>query len=191
VLAVAACTPEGGTPGPTTGSTTTSTGVTPVADAPKVAKPLDTSKWQSKPCSVLTNTQLSTLGVNAKGSDNSNTSVGPGCTWGEPDDATKPILGITFVTGNTDGLSSLYTKHQQGSMPILNRLPDIDGYPAVIYSSDPGAIQSGICFVAVGVTDQLDISTSATISEGPNKQNACNVAMQMAKATMDTMLGGS
>ena len=193
LVTVAACSPSPnpGTPEPTTGTTTSSSDTLPIAGAPKVTKPLDTSKWQANPCSVLTNAQVTSLGLHATGKADNGGGSGPSCNWSQPEDLTKPNLGIGFVTANSIGLSSLFDKHQKGQMPILNTLPDIDGHPAVIYSSDPGAIQDGICFVAVGATDQVAVSADSNIADGPNKAHSGDVAMQLAKAMMDTMTGGS
>jgi hypothetical protein len=197
LTALAACSspPTGGTAGATTGTTTSSIassdGSLPGYGAPKVKNPLDTSKWQKNACSVLTAAQLASVGLQATGKDQSN-ATGPGCGWSQPTDLTKPSIGVAFVTANTSGLTTLFKKHQEpNGMAILNTLPDINGFPAVIYSNDPGSIQDGICTVAVGVTDQLDVTMQANISSGPNKQHACDIAMQVAKAAMDTMTGGS
>ena len=194
VVAIASgCSGTGGTAGPTTTTTAgkSSTSASSAADAPTVAKPLDTSKWQADPCSVLTQAQVASILPNAQAKPGS-TSLGPDCSWHDLANAEKtPGLGIGFVTANKSGLSALYENHKRGAMAILNRLPDIDGYPAVVYSNDPGAIQDGACSVAVGVTDQLDISADVNIPTGGDKSKACDTAIKLATLAMDTMTGKS
>lgn len=130
------------------------------------------------------------MGVNAVGKAG-NPATGPDCSWNDNSDLTKPGLGLGFVTANTSGLSALYENHKSGTMAVLNRLPDIDGYPAVIYTNDPASVQDGHCSVAVGVTDQLTISADITINDGPNKSNPCPSAITLATLAMDTMTGKS
>lgn len=129
--------------------------------------------------------------MNATSRDNSASGVGPGCYWSDKTDLTKPALGIGFVTANKSGLGSLYSKHAQGQMPILNRLSDIAGYPAVVYGDDPNLVTNGACSVAVGVTDQLVISADVNISDGPSKSNPCPTAISLATSAIDTMTGKS
>jgi Protein of unknown function (DUF3558) len=161
--------------------------VSGAADVPRVAKSLDVSTWQTAPCTVLTQAQVNSLAPNATSRDNSAAGVGPGCSWNEKTDLTKPSLGIGFVTANKSGLGSLYEKHVQGGMEILNRLNDIDGYPAVVYSPAADLVKNGSCNVAVGVTDQLVISAEIIVSDGPGKATACDTAIKLATLAMDTM----
>jgi Protein of unknown function (DUF3558) len=181
----------GGTPGLTSTTGAASTSSPSPTDAPTVANPLDTTKWQANPCSVLTQAQLTSILPNGQAKAGSS-SLGPDCSWHDLANAEKtPGLGVGFVTANKSGLSSLYENHKNGAMAILNRLPDIDGYPAVVYSNDPGAIQDGACSIAVGVTNQLTISADVNMPTGGDKSKACDTAIKLATSAMDTMTGKS
>lgn len=76
-------------------------------------------------------------------------------------------------------------------MDVLNRLSDIDGYPAVVYSVSADLVAKGSCNVAVGVSDQLIISAEIIVSDGPGKATACDTSVKLATLAMDTMTGKS
>ncbi|MFI9384970.1 DUF3558 domain-containing protein [Kutzneria sp. NPDC052558] len=177
----------GGTPSPQTSTPATSL----PAGTPHVANPLDTSKAQAAPCSVITDQQIAQLGIVAD-KKLSDASLGPSCDW--HDTSKLPaMLGfeVQFVTSNKSGLSSLYEQkdslRQGGYFEPVN---PIQGYPAVLY----GQVEDrpdGACGIAVGVSDTLDYSVSVNVNSGPNVKTPCDVAEKIADMVMTNLRAGA
>jgi Protein of unknown function (DUF3558) len=138
-LAVAGCsfpsTP--GTPEPQgsgSGSATTGPSSLP-AGTPHVANPLDASKGQAAPCSLLAQPQITSLGIVARGKL-SDATLGPSCSWSDTSTIpSKMSFTVQFVTANTSGLSSLYgQKDSLRKGGYFEPIDPIQDYPAVLYS---------------------------------------------------------
>jgi hypothetical protein len=190
---------EGTPSGPTSGSS--STGASAAQDlhgAPPVANPLDTTKFQQNPCASLTAAQLQQL----RGSVDAATepephkqSFGPACFWRASDRGSATGLDVAFLTAGS-GLSSAYA--QKGDYAVFEKLPDIQGYPAVVAMSVDGR-STGHCSIQVGVTDQMVVSVQIGVSSVPGAngqanqfyKEPCTPAQQVAEAVVATLRGGS
>lgn len=152
--------------------------------APKVAKPLDTTKWQSDPCAALTPTQLAALGVSQQGKLTPDP-TGSVCDWSPQLDAHYGLgFNAQFDPGEAKGLANDY-EFAQGT---LQRLPDIDGQPAV---TQPAQNTDGSCTIYIGATDTVDYVTTVLISTGlPHYDDPCSVARQVADDATVTMRSG-
>ncbi|WP_188316309.1 DUF3558 domain-containing protein [Solihabitans fulvus] len=155
------------------------------ASAPHVAKPLDTSKFQAAPCTMLQSAQLQQFGLSTPGDPKAD-ATGPNCHWSNLDSGVS--LDVGFVTGNKDGLSALYGK--RSSLDLFTVLPDIDGYPAVIYGVTDNRSR-GTCNVDVGVSDSLNFDAMVQAANGPLKSDPCSAAKQIAGMVVKTLAGGS
>lgn len=176
------CSPVSGTPSPTTTSSRPS--------APKVAHPIDTTKYQAEPCDLLTAAQVIQYGIAKPGDKNAGTSaLGPGCSWSQ--------LGgsgftVEFITANTAGLTSLYINKDiivdGGGYWVATT---VQGYPGVFNSSYDDR-KTGDCSLAVGVTDTLTYNVAVTADKSsPQYGDPCGMTSQIADMVLTTMRGGA
>jgi hypothetical protein len=182
-IAAIGCSPVSGTPSP---STTTSSRLS----APKVAHPLDTTKYQAAACSLLTAAQVAQYGITDAGNAGDGTSaLGPGCSWSQ--------LGgsgftVEFITANKAGLTSLYINKDI----IVNGggywvATTVQGYPGVFNSSLDDR-KTGDCSLAVGVTDTLTFNVALTADKStPQYSDPCGMGSQIADMVLTTMRGGA
>lgn len=180
---VAGCSTGTGTATPTTTAATTAT--LPAYGAPKVDRPLDTTKYQQNPCSVLTPAQLPALGDHGgQGTPEPLAS----CNWADPTSANVLGDGFDNQTGNRTGLSGTY---QNRSGYQIFQPTQIAGYPAVIVVQQ-GHGGQGECDVEVGTADDLEVDFNVVLNQGyPNYGTPCVVAQQLAQAGVTTMKSGS
>lgn len=187
IALVAGCSSGAGTTATTTG--TASTGSTlPAAGAPKVTNPLDTTKYQQNPCSVLAPAQLQALGNHGAGKPRQGP-PGPTCQWIDP--SSSDSLAVSFYTTPAQIRIGLTGSYQNRSSFRLFQPTQVNGYPAVIASqTDTG--QHGSCDVLVGTADDILVNFRIIVGAGePQYTNACPVAVNEATAGMTTMQAGS
>jgi hypothetical protein len=189
----------GGTPSAAGGSSSPADSSAPsdLHGAPKVPHPLDTTKFQKDPCSMLTAAQLQQLHDSMSAGTMPqlrNSSAGPGCFWGNPNNGTDTTVSVALLTAG-DGLSMTF--QNKGDYHAFEQLPDIQGYPAIVAMHADGRNQ-GQCAIQVGVTDHLVMSVQVGVSNVPlNGQvnqyykQPCTPAQQAAAAAMTTLRGGS
>lgn len=142
---------------------------------------------------MLTPTQLQQLGVTAQGVGTT-PAVGPECTWSDEFEATGAHLSGLFVTGGGGGgLGALYDAHQSGGYKFFLPTNVIKGYPAV-FADDVDERGSGICFIVIGVSDQVALDVGAQMRGGtnpaPNYHNPCGVVTQVAVEMVNTITAG-
>lgn len=175
-----------GTPRATSGGTASSASSPSSSNgAPHVATPLDTSKFQAAPCTVLSAQDTQTLGFDTPGKVSTN-SLGPACRWSNLN--TGVSMRIALTTANKEGLGSLY--RQRGSFELFQPLPDVQGYPAVAYGSIDSR-KNGTCSVALGPSDTLDIDIALDAANGPLKADPCGAGQQVAGMVVKNLKGGS
>jgi hypothetical protein len=196
VLAVAttACsTPTvGGTPAPT--SDVSSDGKLP-SGAPHVANPLDTTRAQASPCSVLTAAQIASLGIVATGKPG-NPQPGPDCSWDDTSAMPTPTsIGSGFISASKGGLSSLYVQGEslKKNGGYFEPIDPIQGYPAVLYSQydDRQAKTNASCGLAVGVSDTLQFTVGVTVTTLTQQNEPCATAKKVADMEITTLKAGS
>jgi hypothetical protein len=150
--------------------------------APKVTTPLDTTKFQSTPCSVLTSAQQHSFGITAAGKTNPDP-AGAICNW---DLDSGPVYSfgfdVKFADGDAKGLANAY---EVGGSE-MKALPDIGGQPAV---TQPSQNVNGDCTIWIGATDDIEYAVDVAIPTGPD--DPCTVATQIATAATSTMKSGA
>ncbi|MGW4062494.1 DUF3558 domain-containing protein [Amycolatopsis sp. NPDC004747] len=159
---------------------------------PKVANPLDASKYASKPCDIVPGSVLSSLKFTEPGhtqlQDEGLGAAGPGCGWKISGEGVS--MQVIIGTGNRDrgagGLAGLYGAHESGQFPFLEAAPDVDGYPA-IYVDKRDRRPIGNCVLDVGVADDLAINVYAGGYEGAD--DSCAAAQKVAAAIITTLKG--
>ena len=182
-IAATGCSPVSGTPSP---STTTSSRPT----APKVANPIDTTKYRASPCILLTAAQVAQYRITSAGStSDGTTALGPGCSWSQLGGSG---LTVQFITANKTGITSLYINKDI----IVNgggywAATTIQGYPGVFNSSLDDR-KTGDCSLAVGVTDTLTYNVAVTADKStPQYSDPCGMTSQIADMVLTTMRGGA
>ena len=182
----------GGTPAPTSG--VSSDGKLP-SGAPHVANPLDTTRAQAAPCSVLTPAQISSLGIVATGKPD-NSATGPDCSWDDTSAVPTPVsIGSGLVTTSKGGLSSLYVQGDslKRNGGYFEPIDPVQGFPAVLYSQydDRQAKTNASCGLAVGVSDTLQFTVGVTVTSLSPKNEPCAIAKKVADMEITTIKAGS
>jgi hypothetical protein len=162
----------------------------PSAGAPNVAHPIDTTRFHTAPCSVLSPVQLQQLNVAAPGQVVSSP-AGPDCTWIDRNGPSKMTLGVIFST-SSHGLKDIYSHKED--FKYFQQWPDIEGYPAVSALPIDRHTQ-GDCTVSVGVSNDLFVDVEAQLTGGANAPSdytdPCPRALKAATAVVQTLKGGS
>ncbi|SEF22330.1 Protein of unknown function [Amycolatopsis pretoriensis] len=192
VLTLAGCTSE--EPGTATpvSSAPQSSGASSNPDVPKVATPLDPSKYLSEPCTIVPAPALSALKFTDPGTaqqrDEGLGAAGPSCGWQIRGEGQSMV--VIIATGNRDrgagGLAGLYTAHETGQYPFLEPAPEVAGYPAV-YVDKRDRRPNGFCSLDMGVADDLVIAVHSGGYEGAD--DSCAAASQVAAAIITTLKG--
>lgn len=195
LLGMTACTPEASPPstdgrgsgGPGTSAPSFEDTESSAAGsaAPKVANPLDATRFVQSPCSILTPAQVAPYGVR-KGRPGTvaTDSVGPSCSWSNPDEGSG--IGVNIFTAITDGLNGAYSRNAAGNLAYFEPTV-IDGYPAV--SADvQDARRQGTCQVIVALNDKLTVGVSR-IRGKPDQ--ACSDASDIAADVIRTVKGSN
>ncbi|MFC4853597.1 DUF3558 domain-containing protein [Actinophytocola glycyrrhizae] len=191
LMGVAGCTTSTAgtaTPRPGDAVTTTdsaeSTEPSSEPEAPRVADPLDATRFLTDPCAVLTPAQLATFKVSRPGKPDTDSEiakqVGPLCSW-RADTEIPSSIGVTWQRGNKNGLGDLYRIRDRYD---YFEPTTVDGYPAVFRDSSD-ARADGDCLISVGVSDSLTFTAgeSGTL----DAHGACDRAAQVAAAVLATL----
>lgn len=191
---LAGCSDEGGTPSttsqPPTATSQPGAGL-PHSGAPKVTSPIaDTSKWEADPCSAISETQLSALGIEMrKFEPDLEGASGPVCDW-----ALEPYGSFSGGFGsevNSDGLSRVYQNKNAGKFGVFTELSPVEGHPAV-RAEQRDESNEGLCSVSVGLRDDLEYSVVVTFdAENPQAKDPCKAAQDIAALAVQTMKGGA
>jgi hypothetical protein len=158
--------------------------------APRVSTPLDTTRFQSAPCSVATAAQVQAISLTP---DTGPIAPPPNaCGWNLPHNAFG--MGIGTVTagfvlrpldhGDPLGLAGVY-RYYQRSDSVITRLPDIDGQPAVV------VVPIRQCDVWVGLTDDLAYHVHVEIDDQTSTVDSCVSAKAFAAVAIATMKSGA
>ncbi|HEV7950160.1 MAG TPA: DUF3558 domain-containing protein [Glaciihabitans sp.] len=184
LLALAACTTPVNSPTPLASSGPSSPTSSKLT-APQVPNPLDASKFEQDPCTVLSQAQASQV-ANLTTSSKADGNVAPICSWADNDHNT---VAFGFVPGN-GGLSTVY-KNQDNKSGYFKVAPDVAGYPAAFFGSHDDRNDGG-CQVAVGVSNDEVITISADFrNSSPYYSDPCSMAVKAAEAAMATLKGGT
>lgn len=191
---VSGCTSTtGGTATPVASSPAVSS--EPTADVPKVASPLDASKYEKDPCGLVPKDELTRLKYVDPGEPRLNdgsveNEAGPNCGWKIKGEGIS--LLVTLATGNRDrgggGLAGIQADYERpkGVTKFLERAPDVEGYPA-IYWDTRDRRPTGNCSMAVGIADDLAVYVIAGGYEG--QQDSCDAAQGAAAGIVRTLKG--
>ncbi len=170
----------------TDSSSSTSGDGLPSNGAPKVNNPLEVSRFEQDPCSILTAAQAGGLSLSASGKEEDG-ALGLDCKWRNEDSNSQVAIG--FYTNDPRGLSGSYAANEEGKYAYFKPLPPIEGYPAITTNrTDRRA--DGICFIEVGVSDQLSFHVDLQLSQiNVGTRDPCETASIVAGKALQTMKG--
>jgi hypothetical protein len=153
---------------------------------PDVAVPIDTTEFQQKPCSTLTEAQVTELlGPDAKPKEDPNDLAGPSCFW-HPTSVTQAAVSIIYGTKNHRGLTAVY--EQQGTtFPLFVPMDPIEGYPTVAYGQ-ADLRSKGTCAIALGTSNQQIVDVSVALSEANvGKKDPCEAAHKVTATVLNNL----
>lgn len=183
---LAACSNSTGgnaTPSPTAAGPVTETGKTRLT-APPVSNPLNVSKYEPNPCTVLTAAQASQVAGLTKTGENFGGKF-PICQW---KDDNYNRIGFTFTIGG--GLSDTYS-NQDDDSGYFKVAPDVSGYPAVFAGITDDRSKGG-CQLVVGVSETVQLVVNSSFDKSsPLYGDPCSVTQKAAEAAIVTLKGGS
>ncbi|UJW32490.1 DUF3558 domain-containing protein [Saccharothrix sp. AJ9571] len=175
-VTVAAC----GTPIPALDPAPAAPPAQPVSAVPKVARPLDASKYVADPCASLTAAQQEAFNVTS--SRVNSDGRGSGCIWKLGDGSTS--TGVSYLTSVDTGLGNLYALNDIGWWDRGYFEPtEVGGYPAVFVDLTDLRAQ-GDCGVAVALSDRLFFDVSMRTAKG---NDVCVGAGNVAEAILHTI----
>jgi hypothetical protein len=155
----------------------------PSDGAPKVTNPIDASHFEQNPCDMLTTAQAQDLDLGP--GKRQDTNFGKGCDWRNSQNGGS--IAINFASAGMRGLSSTYRSNKNGDFTYFEAIDDIEGHPAVAYDINT-ANPTAVCFVAVGLTDQLTFSTRVALSaNNVGKKDPCELSAMVAGIMMKNM----
>ncbi|WP_410606962.1 DUF3558 domain-containing protein [Amycolatopsis sp. lyj-109] len=178
-----------GRPSPSAGGTDSPSPAGESSDVPKVAHPIDTSRYEREPCSALSADQLSQLGIKTEPKSDLAAKGGPGCEWNAYDDIGWTVGARLLTAGSS--LANLYEQHAQGAWPFFEPVPDVSGYPGVLLESVETRPKS-VCGMSVALRDDMIYSVQIRID--PQKEEAndpCPVVRKIAEMAVSTMKAGA
>ncbi|ANN14351.1 hypothetical protein SD37_00885 [Amycolatopsis orientalis] len=157
------------------------------AGAPAVKDPItNTAAVEADPCSAIPAAELEAITGKIKRSRTEDMTAGKGCTWVL--ELSPNTINAGLVTGNKEGLGTLYAQHAAGSLTTFKPVDPIDGYPAVVYAN--GGEGKGNCTLAVGVRDDLVYNVIPRLSnEHPSFADPCGMATKVAAAAIKNLKG--
>ncbi|MEV4051679.1 DUF3558 domain-containing protein [Amycolatopsis sp. NPDC049688] len=159
----------------------------PGAGVPAVTSPIDTSQFQRKPCTTLTDEQITELlGPDVQPKEELTGEAGPSCFW-HPKSVTQAAVSVIYATKNRRGLTSIY--QQQGTtFPLFIPMDPIDGYPTVAYGQADLRSSAGKCAIALGTSNQDIIDVAVTLSEGNvGKKDPCAAAHEVTATVLSNL----
>ncbi len=151
--------------------------------APRVSHPLYPAKLVATPCSSLTASDLTGLGVTRPLDAAHRDDNGTGCTWTS---TSGRSVGVSWITANKNGLSDLYANQSTYGYWQPTTVAD---YPAV-YGDPLGDVRShGDCVLNVGINDRLVFFIQYERPLEPAQ--ACPLAAKAATYVITNLEGGA
>lgn len=163
---------------------------------PPVASPLSADQYLGKPCDLIARSEVKALGSEEQGepdvdSDMARNLTGPTCTWNTRDgwfDVAVATVHRDKAAENLKGIAGIYAEKAGLAEFQPVEIPGSPGYPAVIAREDVD-ISGGSCPVYVGIAN--DLTFIAGMKNRTNPDIACQDAIKVASAVMDTLKKGA
>lgn len=158
----------------------------PSHGAPKVANPLDVTRFEEDACLALTAAQAQELVIEYPG-EPWKSQFGEACKWETPKGGGDVSLG--FFSSVDTGLSAAYAENENGEFEFFEPLGEIEGFPAVAHGGRD-IRSAGTCEVSVGVSDELSFIVTVNLSSGNvGTKDPCEAGATVAGMALRTMKG--
>lgn len=192
LLAVAGCTSTPGKPMPEPGSSSqqvpSTTGQASSPAVPKVANPIDTTRFKGAPCDALTSAQVAELfgpGVEPK-TDLAGVG-GPSCRLDSP---STDGAHLSVIFGSLS-LADFY-RAKDTTYPFFRELPSVEGYPVVAYDIAGDHRSEGQCQVALGTSDTAAVGFGVMQAQANiGRKDPCEAARDVASMALANMRRGN
>ncbi|WP_409466870.1 DUF3558 domain-containing protein [Amycolatopsis sp. GA6-003] len=183
LLSLTACS---STPGTSVAATPESASPTSATrSVPKVNNPLNATKYEQNPCSLLSQAQATEV-INAVRHRQGQGLVAPLCTWYDDRDNS---VGLGLLPGQ-GGLAGAYANSDSKS-GYFEVAPDVNGYPAVFAGTTDDRKRGG-CQIAVGIKDDETFTASVMLDKSfPGYDDPCALATKTAAAAVTTIKAGA
>ncbi|CAM2876180.1 DUF3558 domain-containing protein [Saccharomonospora xinjiangensis] len=176
-------TPSDGTPTPSSPSTNSphSTG-NQTHGAPRVTDPLAIDPFLNKPCTSLTEKQVTEyLGADAETRPKTDRSAGPSCAW-HSDVVSDAQISVTYPRLGDEGLTAIYRNRNKAA--YFTEMDSVDGYPTIASSTIDNR-DEGECLVTVGTSDSDYVNIDMYLGDGSvGKVDPCEAAHEVATAVI-------
>ncbi len=171
------------------GSEASGGGDTTQHGAPRVRTPLDSTKAAKKPCRMLSDPQLKTLGMQGVGGTEEGTPNGPVCVWDDTDGTSGQHVTFTFTTGNGNGgLDRVY--ELKSTFQLFELQAPLQDYPTLL-NAPTDERRKGACALVVGITDTQIFTTTVkmrtTPKPAPRVVEPCQVAREAADLALTSI----
>lgn len=157
------------------------------ADVPTVPSPdLDTNRFASNPCGMLTAAQVQSKQVAAgvRGAPRESP-LGPSCAWEASSTPAENSFAVT-VNNQIGGIAQLYA--QKSNFKVWEPV-QVAGYPAVI-ALDSDARDLGVCRLEIATAQKTVVSVDVSLSVGaPDRNNPCPRATAIGEMVLATLKG--
>ncbi|MFD9735949.1 DUF3558 domain-containing protein [Umezawaea sp. NPDC059074] len=157
--------------------------------APRVHAPLDSTKASQKPCTLLSDAQLKTLGMAGTSGAQEATPTGPICSWDDLDGTSGQHVTFTFTTGNGNGgLDRVY--ELKSTFQLFELQAPLQDYPALLNAPTDDR-KKGTCAFVVGISDTQILTTTVKMRTGakpaPRVVEPCIVAREAADLALTSI----
>ncbi|MBB4686584.1 DUF3558 domain-containing protein [Amycolatopsis jiangsuensis] len=186
LLVVTACSATPGTSSPASSSGAPASPSSTGLEVPQVTNPLDATKYERHPCSVLTQAQVTEVFAAVRNREGGGT-VAPLCTWNDSDNSS---VGLGFLPGQ-GGLATTYENSIDAGAGYFEVAPDVAGYPAA-FSAVHDDRKSGGCQIAVGIKNDEVLTVSSRLrTSSQDYSDPCSLVTKVAEAAVTTLKAGA
>ncbi|AXB46704.1 hypothetical protein A4R43_33215 [Amycolatopsis albispora] len=161
----------------------------PAYGAPKVDNPLEVGDLVQRPCTALTDAQVTEL-LGSDTTEKEENVTGPACSW-HSYGSEGAFIAVGFPTVNDLGLTALYRgKGQQ--FQFFKEMPPVRGLPAVAWGQVDDTKTQGRCGVSIGITDRSTMDATVTLSDkNIGKKDPCEATHDVLDMVVGNLQGGN
>ncbi|RJQ84087.1 DUF3558 domain-containing protein [Amycolatopsis panacis] len=186
LLVATACSVSPGSPGPASSGGAPASPSSTGPKVPQVSNPLDATKYEQDPCSVLTEAQAGGV-FGAVRKREAGGTVAPLCTWNDRDNSG---ISVGFLP-RQGGLATTYENSVNAGAGYFEAAPEVAGYPAA-FSAVHDDRKTGGCQIAVGVTNDEVFTVSSLLRQSsPHYNDPCALVTKVAEAAVTTLKAGA
>jgi uncharacterized protein DUF3558 len=157
-------------------------------EAPRVANPLDATRYLTQPCAAISAMLRQKLTIPGQGEADTTSAIGrdsPACRWSNQATVIDgESVSVAFL-GNKHGLADLYRQQEIYHDNKYWEETTVEGYPGVFHDGVDSR-SAGQCTLAVGVSDALAVLVDES---GELGMRSCERVKQVSAAVIQTLKG--